>query len=385
MTRLKKSGRQFFLSLGGSRHRRSLYDFTVVSLAVWLLGGLAILVVWGHAEAEQPQMQSGERAKTSLQLREFEHLCREAEDAYQRATVTLNEAAIEHALHRQAVATFLARHFRDLAIDAARFAAPELTREIPIGGIPAHEAVFATEVPRSSAVAGWGPRRQGDFLVTVEGPSVTYELPRTIRESRELKSSLTEQRRYHELEAAAQASATLMEGAVIAERDAWARMQQAISLYHAALDFSDEPKKVNDSAELETSQAAAAAPVSPVGIGLTAVTALSLAVGYLFSRSAQGLPVSVPQIAAHKEDLTQIQLPVLGTLPTRACAFAEAKRQLAARLRLYSRVDHGRFAAEAILGGALLFWVVLALLQPGFADAFFGEPVRAVADVASRL
>ena len=105
----------------------------------------------------------------------------------------------------------------------------------------------------------------------------------------------------------------------------------------------------------------------------------------MFIRKANGLPVAEPRIVVGGKDLARLGLPVLGILPARASILSEAKRKLAAHRWVHRRVDHGRFAAEAVLGGTLLLWVVLALLQPGFADSFFDQPARAIADVASRF
>ncbi len=143
------------------------------------------------------------------------------------------------ALHRQAVSTFLARHFRDLSAETV----PDLQRrssltKIPYEESPAREAGAAVAVPINSASAGWGPKSQVSYLVTTEGPSATYELPRTPQKSSTPNAGIEELKRFQDLEAAAQDSARLLESAVLGERNVWDRMQEAISVYHAAKDFS---------------------------------------------------------------------------------------------------------------------------------------------------
>ncbi len=120
MVRLKRIAPEPARNLGTPRRRRTLYDFAVVSLAVWLLGGLAVLVLWGPSEDNQTgERQSVEdRGTSAQQLPVLRRELHEAEADYQRATVDLNNAAMEHALHRQAVSTFLARHFRDLSAES---------------------------------------------------------------------------------------------------------------------------------------------------------------------------------------------------------------------------------------------------------------------------
>jgi hypothetical protein len=337
-----------------------------------LLGGLAVMLAWGRSDAEQvPDPLTG-HLQTGQMLRELEKALHDTEDAYRLAVAELNDVAVEHALHRQAVATFLARHFRDLGAESMRGEASTIGSTTPTG------------IPSQSAI-GWGPRRP-NYFVTTEGPSAIYELPTIVSLSREPKSNLNEQQRYHQLEAAAHASADQLERAVHAERKAWARAQEAVSLYRAALDVrGTENQTHGDSRPVPTPSDVSASKVS-IPIGLAVVTVLAPVAGYVFVRKATPLGGSEPRIAARASDVSsELRLPVLGILRAPSALIAESSRRLSARLQLYNRVDHGRFASEAVVGGALLLWAMLALLQPGFADRFFDQPADAVAEVASRL
>ena len=308
----------------------------------------------------------------------------EAEADYQRATVELNNAAIEHALHRQAVSTFLARHFRDLSAESVpdQQSRSSLTK-IPYDESLAHEAGDAITVPINSAGAGWGPRSQVSYLVTTEGPSATYELPRTPQKSSTPNAGIVEQLRYQDLEAAAQASARLLESAVLRERNAWDRMQEAISVYHAAQDFSTDWRGAHLMSPLPPGRSTTD---SSIVLGLALVTVLSVGAGYVFVRKAQGLPATDARVISnHTELTTQLGLPVLGRVPAPAGLMAESKRRLAAPVRKRMHIDHFRFTAESVVGGVLLMWTMLALLQPGFANRFFDQPARAVSEFASRL
>jgi hypothetical protein len=436
IVRLKKIAQQLVRILGTPRGRRSLYDFAVVSLAVWLLGGLAVLVLWGPSEENQTgeRLSAEARDTSAQQLPVLRRELHEAEADYQRATLDLNNAAMEHALHRQAVSTFLARHFRDLIAESvpdqqprsaltipnprwlalnralttlmserrellarvspahprilelearmteARTVLDRTPREIPYDESLARDVWEAVTVPKNSSGAGWGPKIQVSYSVTTEGPSATYELPRSAQKSSTPNAGIEEQKRYEDLEAAAQASARLLESAVLGERNAWDRMQEAISVYHAAKDYSTIGERTPN---------AAAATVSldadpSIALGLTLVTALSVGAGYVFVRKAQGLPTTGRRAVSDRAELTaQLGLPVLGSVPAPAGLMAESKRQFAALVRCRTRIDNVRFTSESIVGGMLLMCVMLALLQPGFADRFFDQPARAVSEVAS--
>ena len=125
---------------------------------------------------------------------------------------------------------------------------------------------------------------------------------------------------------------------------------------------------------------------SSAALGLGLVTALSVGAGYVFVRKAQRLPETEPRLTSnHTELAIQLGLPVLGSLPAPAGLIAESQRRVAAPLRRRTHFDTLRFTAESVVGGVLLMWTMLALLQPGFADRFFDQPARAVSEVASRL
>ena len=240
MVRLKKIALELTRNLGSPRGRRSLYDFTVVSLAVWLLGGLAVLVLWGLSEENHTgEPLAADQHESAQQLQVLRRELHGDEEDYQRATVELNNAAMEHALHRQAVSTFLARHFRDLSAESVpdQQLRSSLT-EVPYDESLAREAGGAVTVLVNGAAAGWGPRRQVSYVVTTEGPSATYELPRSPQKSNSQNSAIEARNRYQDLEAAAQAGARHLESAVLRERITWDRMQEAISVYHAAKGFS---------------------------------------------------------------------------------------------------------------------------------------------------
>jgi hypothetical protein len=438
MTLLKKIGRTFVFGLSASRGRMSLYDFAVVSLAVWLLGGLGVLVVWGPSDAEQVPGPPTDHARTAQMLRELEQELQSAKDAYQLAVAELNDVAVEHALHRQALATFLARHFRGIESEAGRgqpstiastmlnprwlelnravttlaserrallervspanprvvelerqlfevrTALDSTPREVPYDRALKRQLHSDNEVAKQSAV-GWGPH-EPQYFVTTEGPSAMYELPRMVPVSLESKPNLNEQQRYFQLESAAQASADQLEGAALAERTAWARTQETVSIYHAALDLSDAENQTHEDAVPAPNRAGVTASKSPFPVGLAVVTVLAPVAGFVFIRKAMPLGRSEPRVFARPSDVTsELRLPVFGTLRAPSAVFAESRRRLAARMQLYNRVDHGRFASEVVIGGALLLWATLALLQPGFAERFFDHPADSVTEVTSWL
>ncbi len=68
MVSLKRIAPELARNLGTPRGRRSLYDFAVVSLAVWLLGGLMVLVLWGpSAENQTDGRLAADQRDTSAQ------------------------------------------------------------------------------------------------------------------------------------------------------------------------------------------------------------------------------------------------------------------------------------------------------------------------------
>jgi hypothetical protein len=440
MILLKKIGRKFVLGQSASSGRKSLYDFAVASLAVWLLGGFVVMVAWGPSEAEQVPEPLMDNVRSAQTLHQLEKELQNAEEAYQLAVAELNDVAVEHALHRQAVVTFLARHFRDLVADVvgrgqrstvgatkvnarwlelnraatalaserrtmlqrvspanprvvelearlfeARTALEATPREVQYDRALKRQLHSDNEVAKQSAV-GWEPNWRPNYFVTTEGPSAIYELPALVPVSRESKSSLNEQQRYHQLESAAQSSADQLERVVVAERTAWARMQEAISHYHAVLDFSGVECQTHDDAEPVPTPPGPTASRPALPVGLAVVTVLAPVTGFVFVRKAAPLGRTEPRIFSRPSDVTfELRLPVLGTLRAPSALVADSKRRLAARMQLYNRVDHGRFASEAIVAGALLLWAMLALLQPGFAERFFDQPADAVSEVTSRL